>query len=140
MLEKAKTFTQNGMALLEVMVAVVVLSLGLLGVAGMQLAGMRSNQVAYYRSVATMQAYDMADRIRAGMNTNAYTPVTAVDTSELGDWKAKNASLLPGGGGDVTIVGNRLQISVQWREKCTKGESDCVSGSLTRSFVTEFVP
>jgi len=55
---------QTGFTLLEVMVALVIFSIGLLGLAGMQAAGIRNNQISYSRTVATQLAYDMADRIR----------------------------------------------------------------------------
>ena len=61
------TKTQSGFTLLEIMVAIVVLSLGLLGLAGLQAASLRNNQTAYYRSIATQQAYDIADRLRANL-------------------------------------------------------------------------
>ena len=57
--------TQAGTSLLEVLIAVVVLSLGLLGLAGLQVAGLRVNQGAMQRSQATMLAYDVFDRMRS---------------------------------------------------------------------------
>ena len=66
--------TQSGFTLLEVMVAIVVLSLGLLGLAGLQAASLRNNQAAYYRGIATQQTYDMADRIRANLAGARATP------------------------------------------------------------------
>jgi type IV pilus assembly protein PilV len=132
---------QGGMALLEAMIAVVVLSFGLLGVAGLQLAGIKSNQVAFQRSVATMQAYDMADRMRAGMDPKIYKALTTVDSAELSAWQLENAKLLPGGSGTVTLVGNRFRISVTWPEKCQIGETGCsTSGTVTRTIDTEFLP
>lgn len=131
---------QGGVALLEAMIAILVLSFGLLGLAGLQLAGIRSNQVAYQRSVATMQAYDMADRMRAGMSSTAYTPLTAVNSTDLSDWQAKNALLLPGGSGAVDIVANRFRITVTWAEKCQVGETGCSSGTVVRGISTEFLP
>jgi type IV pilus assembly protein PilV len=131
---------QGGMAFLEAMIAVAVLSFGLLGLAGLQLAGIKSNQVASQRSVATMQAYNMADRMRAGMSSTVYTPLTAVNSGDLSAWQAENALLLPGGGGSVSVVDNRFNISVTWKEKCQTGETGCSSGMLTRSIDTEFLP
>ena len=131
---------QGGMAFLEAMIAVAVLSFGLLGLAGLQLAGIKSNQVASQRSVATMQAYNMADRMRAGMNSTAYTPITAVNSTDLAAWQAETALLLQGGGGSVTQVDKRFKISVTWNEKCQMGETGCSSGMLTRSIDTEFLP
>lgn len=56
---------QNGFTLLEVLVAVVVLSIGLLGLAGLQASGLSQNNTAYQRTQATLLAYDMLDRMRA---------------------------------------------------------------------------
>ena len=60
---------QAGFALLEVLVAVLVLSIGLLGIAGLQVSGLRFNHSAYMRSQATLLAYEMADRMRANQPT-----------------------------------------------------------------------
>jgi type IV pilus assembly protein PilV len=57
--------SQDGFTLLEVLIAIVVLALGLLGLAGLQAASLRNNHSAYLRSQATLLAYDMADRMRA---------------------------------------------------------------------------
>jgi len=56
---------QLGFSLLEVMVAVFVLSIGLLGVAGLQHTSKRSNFEAVQRSTATMLAEDIIERIRS---------------------------------------------------------------------------
>ena len=55
----------RGFTLLEILIAVGVLSIGLLGIAGLQALGQRSNHSAYLRSQATALAYDMIDRMRA---------------------------------------------------------------------------
>lgn len=67
-----KHITIGGFTLLEVLIALVVLSIGLLGLAGLQSTGLRFNQSAGMRTQATQLAYDMADRMRANM-----TAVTA---------------------------------------------------------------
>lgn len=54
-----------GFSLVEVLVAVLVLSIGLLGLAGLQIAGVRANDSAQQRVTATLAAYDVADRLRA---------------------------------------------------------------------------
>lgn len=128
---------QGGMALLEAMISVVVLSVGLLGLAGLQLAGIKSNQVAYERSVATMHAYGVADRIRAGMNSAYYKPPTLSEAQAAATtWGAENV-LLPGESIVVARVDNRFTITVKWTERCAANEIDC---SGERSFVTEFLP
>ena len=54
-----------GFTLMEVLVALAVLSIGLLGMAGMQLFSLKSNQSAYFQSQATYFAYDLIDKMRA---------------------------------------------------------------------------
>jgi type IV pilus assembly protein PilV len=56
---------QQGMSLVEVMVAVVILGLGLLGLGAMQSKAVAMNQSAYYRSIAADLGTNLADRIRA---------------------------------------------------------------------------
>ena len=54
-----------GFSLLEVLVALFVLSIGLLGLAALQTTGVKFNQQSYQRTQATLQAYDIIDRMRA---------------------------------------------------------------------------
>lgn len=63
-----------GFSLLEVLVALFVLSIGLLGLAALQTTGIRFNQQSYQRTQATLQAYEIIDRMRtnrAGGTVNA---------------------------------------------------------------------
>lgn len=57
--------SKSGFTLLEVLIAMLILSFGLLGLASLQMFGLRNNQSAYFRTQATQLAYDMADRMRA---------------------------------------------------------------------------
>ena len=70
----------KGFTLLEVMVALVIFSIGLLGLAGMQTISMDNNRVAYKRTIATQLAYDMADRIRNNPNGTYTHDVTAASS------------------------------------------------------------
>ncbi len=66
----------RGFTLVEIMIALLILSVGLLGLAGLQANGLRQNNNALQRTYAMIQAYDMAERMRAnrtGVNAGAYT-------------------------------------------------------------------
>ncbi len=76
---------QAGFSLIEILVTMVVLSIGLLGIAGMQASGLRNNHAAYTKTQATNLAMDMAERIRAnpqglanyaGFDTNGTIPAS----------------------------------------------------------------
>lgn len=56
---------QSGASLIEVMVAVLILSVGLLGVAAMQATALKNGQSALERSQAVIESYAILDAIRA---------------------------------------------------------------------------
>lgn len=57
----------NGFTLIEVLVTLIVLSVGLLSLAGLQVFGLRTSHSAYMRTQATIQSYDIIDRMRANI-------------------------------------------------------------------------
>ena len=79
---------QRGVGLIEILVTVVMLSIGFLAAAKMQIEGMRFSKSAYYRSQAYFLASDMLDRMRAnpvGVNAGAYDEIdTAGDLADPG--------------------------------------------------------
>lgn len=56
---------QRGFSLIEALIALVVLSIGLIGVAAMQLKALQSANAGYQRSVASVAAVDAQERIWA---------------------------------------------------------------------------
>ncbi|HMN93009.1 MAG TPA: type IV pilus modification protein PilV [Hydrogenophaga sp.] len=64
----ARARRQRGATLIEVLVSVVLLSFGIVGLAGLQMNGTKFNHSAYLRSQATAMAYDMADRMRGNLD------------------------------------------------------------------------
>lgn len=56
-----------GFTLIEILVALAVLSLGLLGLAAMNLTALTNSQASYERSIAVMQANDLVERMWAGL-------------------------------------------------------------------------
>ena len=104
-----------GFTLIEVMVTLVILSVGLLGLAGMIGQSLRFNQGGYTRSQGTFLAYEIIDAMRADAdNADSYAvvfdgdthicvtnPIAATPTqlvnATLGCWYARIAGELPGG-------------------------------------------
>lgn len=71
---------QSGFTVIEVLVAITILAVGLLALAGVQVGGMRSTDMAAQRTQAVMAAMDMADRMRAnkqGVNDNNYAAIAS---------------------------------------------------------------
>ena len=143
---------QNGFSLLEILVAMVVLSIGLLGLAGLQAVSLNNNQIAYYRSIASQQAYDMADRMRAnlaGVTTGRYNSLTAtlpsnpscisagctvnqMATTDHFQWLTNNAALLPNGSGRVCLATNSpVDTTYDTTTPCT---NTCATADSTAAY------
>jgi len=60
-------YKNRGFTMVEVLVSVVILAIGLLGLAGLQARNLQFNYSAYERSQATLLAYDIIDRMRANL-------------------------------------------------------------------------
>ena len=114
-----------GFTMLEVLISIVVIAFGMLGVAGLQAYALKNSQSASYRSVATVLATDLIDRMRAnpvGATGNSYANGSAEGTAtkveacltasgcpsaqdlaanDLFEWHDLIAKSLPGGVGMV---------------------------------------
>ena len=69
---------QAGFTIIEMLIAVLVISIGLLGMAGLQTTGIQQSHNSYLKTQASMLAYDMADRMRSnlqGVNAGNYDAV-----------------------------------------------------------------
>jgi type IV pilus assembly protein PilV len=121
-----KRKNQRGTTLVETLVALVVLSVGLLWIAALQMTSLRNNRGAHMRSQAQVLAYDIADRMRANRNAalaNAYVIAVAavpagatLNALDLLEWKATLATLLPGGDGAIARDGEMFRITIQWTD------------------------
>ena len=59
---------KGGFSLVEVLVAVLVLTIGLLGLAALQITGLKVTESSQFRTLATLAAYDTIDRLRTNSN------------------------------------------------------------------------
>jgi type IV pilus assembly protein PilV len=124
---KARLKHQRGTTLIETLVALLVLSIGLLGVAALQVNALQSNQMAHVRSQASVLAYDLADRMRAnravalagGYNVAFGSTPTGANLNQLDvqNWKDALANSLPSGDGELVLVGNVAVIRVRWTDR-----------------------
>ena len=77
---------EQGVSLLEVVVAVFILAVGVLGVAGLQVTSKRGNYESVQRTTATYLAQDLLERMRANVaNLGVYTNAGAGRVIALGE-------------------------------------------------------
>jgi len=151
-----------GFTLLEVLIALLVLSIGMLGVAGMQISSLKASQNTFYRSQGNMLAYEMMDRISVnaasvasygGVNTtsNNYSSTNcetsacvaaAIAAFDIAQWEINLASALPSGNGSIAVAAGLVTVTVRWDEfhnggtSCAVGEPDPATDliCITESF------
>jgi type IV pilus assembly protein PilV len=127
---------EDGFSLIEVLVTTVVVSIGLLGLAGLHLNGLRYTHSAYYRSQAILLGNDIVDRMRANRtaaSSGAYDITVGTQPSaascrgaaancsptdmanaDLYEWKQALAATLPSGDGAIERQGSGFRLIIQW--------------------------
>lgn len=116
-----------GVTLIEVLVTLVIISVGLLGVAALQLTTVRNNYDSFVRTQASTLASDMLDRMRANRTMLASYEIDLdeedvpdnVAGNDIATWRATLAEQLPRGTGSIELdAGTRIvTVTVQWRER-----------------------
>jgi len=137
---------ESGVSLVEALVALVVMSVGMLGIASLYVASLKANRTALVRTQAVLLVNDMSDRIRANpRGRGAYALSTYADgpqpggcagdpeancdaqqlaQDDLARWLATVRATLPGSpAADVEYVAaanagfpDRYRIEVRWSE------------------------
>lgn len=153
----------RGFTLLEVLIALLVISIGLLGVAALQISSLRNNLSAEHLGQATQLAYSMADRMRVNAfyvkstaNGGVYIsklpkdatqkaactstgcPPAVMAENDLFEWNQNTEKVLPGGVGSITRTGDSstavYTVSVQWLDASGSNRA------LNAGFAMEFQP
>lgn len=124
----------NGFSMIEVLISVLVLSIGLLGLAGLQTIGLKNNHHAYMRSQATLLAMEIIEDMRANRNNalagdydtsfgTTHTGTT-IEQADLATWKNNLDTLLPSGDGAVSVNGTTFTVQIRWLERSDDSSAD----------------
>lgn len=151
-------FDCTGFTLIEVLITLVIMSIGLLGLASMQMQSMQQSNDSYYRSQASILAFDITERIRANIGAiNNYTvddsstitsgpnceeadcSPTSLAEYDLYKWQKSINPTLPSGKASIKANGLQYTITIMWDENRNGGSSCTGENPLTcLSFVTQF--
>lgn len=140
----ARHLGTGGFTLVEVLVTMVILSVGLLGIAALHTASLRNNLDSALRTQASVLAADIADRMRGNRSaalggaynlqltdvTPTLTGTPTLATQDLNAWRTLLARALPNGTGAVNVTANICVITVQWGERLRQGETDATRATI----------
>src|SRR3989338_1547406 len=117
----------KGYSLIEILVALFILSVGLLAIAGMQLVALKDTESAYLRTIAIVQAASMLQRLEAN-------ETVSTRLHELKILNKQNESLLPQGKGEYHCVDKNCCIDLTWLKQGIQNLQfgKCYRGSLPR--------
>lgn len=113
--------------MLEVMIAVFITAIGVLGAAAMQLSALKYTDSSRLTSQASFIVYDVIDRIRANADPAQLTGyeianldsapgvANSVLSTDLMDFASAVASM-PGGAGSIAVDGSQVTVEISWSE------------------------
>lgn len=127
---------ETGFTLIEILVALLILAIGLFGMASLMLTSMKSNQSAAVRSQASWMAYDIIERMRLNVDrattTNSYvmnnsTAIPADPGCKANGCSAANTAVLDlrewmtdlstaGLLGQIQRNGNQYTVTISWAD------------------------
>ena len=124
---------QPGTTLIEVLITVILVSVGLLGLAGLQLTTVQNTNSAAERFEASTLARDILERMRANRQQalNGEYDLDMGDApaggglagDDLDDWMAALAAL-PNGDGSVEVNDGVVTIEVEWTDASDDNAGD----------------
>lgn len=134
-MEKRCTGRSAGFTLVEVLIALVVLSIGLVGMGALMIQGHQFTRSSLHRSQATFLVYDIVDRMRAngaGVQADHYDATTPglvaackaggctalqMAQNDVQEWLNAVQTALPGGCGSLRDIGTgEFEVMIQWQE------------------------
>jgi type IV pilus assembly protein PilV len=142
---------QRGFSLIEVMITMLLLSIGLLGIAGIIVTNLKNNQSSYARGQASLLAADIVDRMRANRGAAevspspyalalAATPAAGggVPGDDLRQWRAAVAATVPSGlsAVEVDAATRNVTVTIQWNDSRASGDGATV-GLAAQQLIVE---
>ena len=117
----------RGTTMIEVLVTIIVVSMGLLGYAGLLANSQKSNLTAYWHGQATILADDITESMRtnraAALASNYNIAIgssatgSTIPATEVATWKSNLSTSLPSGDGSISVVlGGKATITIRWTD------------------------
>jgi type IV pilus assembly protein PilV len=108
--------SQAGVMILEAMVAILIFSLGIIALMGLQANSIAQVSQAKYRTDAAYLANQVLGRMWLEPIANPLTVYQSPGYAGRAGWDTLVASSLPNGQGNVAVNGNAVTVTITWRQ------------------------
>ena len=148
---------QNGLGMIEVLVALVIMAVGLLGLAAMQVTATQTTTQSAQKTQAILLAEDMIERVRANQsNAGSYDGVSVgsddscslnytpsgsnVASNDVNGWGNSVRCLLADGSGQVEVdtSARTVEVTLSWESRKDSGDADAIAGEDTVTLATSY--
>lgn len=150
--------SQSGVGIIEIMIALLVMTIGLLGMAAMQTNGMQMTSESLARSQAIILANDIIERARTNLGSRGdyevesgsvpacdatYEPEdpsaeeeeslwpSIVASNDKNEWLNNLACLLPSADAVVSVVGVQMSVTIDWASRSGLEEDGTITIEAT---------
>ena len=148
---------QRGITIIEVLIAMLILAIGLLGMASLQVRAVQDTTNSSFRSIAIYYANDMADRMRANKDAvaaggyNVHTggsdksgtclAVAGCDSANMAlhdkwEWQQNIAAALPAGRGEISVATGVYTVEVFWTDRVSQSTAGGVNAGTDETSVS----
>lgn len=164
-INKSDRRSNDGFTLIEVLIAVILMSVGLLGMLSMQLQGLGNTNNSYFRTQATILGTDIVERMRANQegvyagnydtintdttysavsgNCSASCSIAQLATQDIFEWTQNFAGAsprIPGATATVANSGdNTFTVTINWTERGFKAADDATGAQLEDEIQTHTI-
>lgn len=139
---------QQGLSMIEVLVAMLIFAIGLLGVAGMQSLALKSSDNSNIRSLVNIHAYEIVERMRANMpavQSGQYNTISGASTVtsclpactpaalaawDASEWHANLKADVPSSSGAVSYANGMAVVTINWTERTLGNDVEAQTYSL----------
>ncbi|KOR28301.1 hypothetical protein TI04_11325 [Achromatium sp. WMS2] len=143
-----KCLPNAGFTIIEILIALMILSVGVLGAMSLQITAIKMSAVSGYRARAVDLSYAILDIIRASDDISAYAvtkpnPIPTCSTNlvpsgniveqDVEAWQNNIACSLPSGVGSITVSGRTVTVTIEWDQSREENSSSLSTQNVTMS-------
>lgn len=111
--------SQGGAVILEALISILIFSIGILAIIGLQAASIRETSAAKYRTDASLLANRVIGEMWGSDKTALATNFASPNGTSFTTWASAVAATLPGASGanapTISVAGNTVAITVKWQ-------------------------